>query len=202
MKKGILGISITVALLTGCAATVKEVDIPQVTNLKGIEASSDEVKTYISDFSINLPSPKIGQAKTGTLCVGGTDLTWTGHTPTIAAMDRSIKSTFKELNYNVSSSLLKEKARSEANVLVAGSVTDMKGNLCLSVDGQKGDVYAEVSWELYNKKNDQTLTLKTQGTSSNPKFVQAGDTELFVASVKMATLNLLANPEVHKLLGN
>ncbi|MFD2168063.1 hypothetical protein ACFSJY_17540 [Thalassotalea euphylliae] len=202
MKKGILSISIAVALLTGCAATVKPVDIPQVSNLKGIEANSTDVKAYISDFSINLPSPKIGQAKTGTLCVGGTDLTWTGHTPTVAAMDTTVKSTFKDLNYNVSSSLLKEKARNEANVLIAGSVTDMKGNLCLSIDGQKGDVYAEVSWELYNKKNDQTLTLKTQGTSSNPKFVQAGDTELFVASVKMATLNLLANPEVHKLLNN
>jgi len=202
MKKGILGISIAAVLLTGCAATVKEVVIPQVTNLKAVEANSNSVKTYINDFSINLPSPKIGQAKTGTLCLGGTDLTWTGHTPTIAAMDNTVKSTFSELKYNVSSSLLKEKSRNDADVLVAGSVTDMKGNLCLSVDGQKGDVYAEVSWELYNKKSDQTITLKTQGISSNPKFKQAGDTELFVDSVKKATLNLLANPEVHKLMNN
>ena len=202
MKKRILGISIVVVLLTGCVATVEEAILPQVTNLKAIEANSNSMKTYINDFSINLPSPKIGQAKGGTLCIGASDLTWTGHTPTIAAMDNTVKSTFSELNYNVSSSLLKEKSRNDADVLVAGSVTDMRGNLCLSINGQKGDVYAEVSWELYNKKNDQTITLKTQGVSSNPKFKQAGDTELFVNSVKMATLNLLANPEVHKLLNN
>ena len=203
LMKNLIAISVFfIVILGGCAATVPPVEMPMVETLQPQKAKSPKSQIYLSDFSINLPSVNFGQAKTGTLCVGGTDLQWTGHPPTLVAIQEAVKSALLEYEYELSSSLIKEKAKGNAEILIAGSVTDMKGNLCLSVKGQKGDLYAEVSWELYNKKTEESLSLKTQGFSSSIEFSQAGDSALMAEAVKVATANMLSDPRVYSLLNS
>ncbi len=193
---------VALATLVGCAATVPMVKIEPVIESKPLILNKAESKSiYLPEITSILKDAKIGQMKAGSWCIGGEDLIWQNNVGVMNTMTTKIKDVFSQNGYLVSSSLLKEKAMNDSEVLVGSAISNIKANICSAIlDGYKGEVLVEMTWEVYDKLSKQTLNLTTKGSHKIAKFSATGDPDLFVKSVEVATNNLLSSPKLHALL--
>ncbi|MFB9244885.1 hypothetical protein IV454_09180 [Massilia antarctica] len=189
--------------LSGCAAPVPRVDIETVQVSNPIKLSpGTSRKIYVADLVDKLSSLKIGQAESGTLCVGGTELLWTGNVAIRNLMSSQVREELLSNGYAVSTSLLAIASERDADVVVGVALTDIKGNICSALNtGTKGEVFAELSWEVFDKASAKTVLLKSKGTSKFDDFSRTGDPDIYLKAVQVATRNFLSNEEFAKLVG-
>lgn len=180
--------------LGGCAIVPPAV-IATPAKQSPIHGTAENSKSiYVSDFSVKLVDKKIGQLKTGTMCVGGQDLIWRDNETVLNSMREQISATFSENGYVVYQGLIKSRAENQADILVGVSIEEVKANICSSIIGTKGEASMTLRWEIVDLATDKSLSTATSGAASIPEFKRTGDPDVFVAAVTMATENLLAQP--------
>ncbi len=188
-----------VVLLAGCAQTPPDVVIRPVPTLTPIEAKQSKL-LFLSDAAVNLAAVKFGQMSYGASCSGAVDLKWTSPVSTNERMTSQIRKAFKKHGYNAPYSLIKTQAEDDADILIGAGLTGMQVNICTTPNGQKGEVYEEITWQVFDKRNKKTLALQTRGTSRMDKATKDGLDTLLNKALAHATENFLARTDVHAML--
>lgn len=194
----LLGI-VLLALVAGCE-TVPPAQIQKHVRLQVIPSKPAESKTiFLANVTDQVVNKKMGQAKGGLLCVGGTDLTWRNNPNIIGPMQQALMNELEANGYRVYSGLIQSRGQAEADVLVGAGLKEVRANMCGSVDGFKGEVSVVMAWEVFDVASKKTINLTTSGYASEATFKRTGDPDMYIDAARMAAANLLASPEFHAL---
>jgi hypothetical protein len=194
----LLNLSVCLAL-GGCATAVPPAAIEKPERLEPIASKIENSKViFISNLTVKLVDRRIGQLKSGTLCVGGQDLVWTDNPIALNSIREGISRTLSKNGYNVYSGLIQANGERDADILLGIGIDGIKANICYSLNGMKGDASLHLKFEIYDKKNQRSLISAGSGTASITEFSQTGDPDVFTKAAEMATENILAQDSFFK----
>ena len=148
----------------------------------------------------------MGAAQTGFLCVPRTTLQYT---VTTEINDSRFSETFREeftrAKYVVAGNptdLFEDPSDSSAELVIAGSITDIKVNGCIIPTGEtKGESALVVEWQVFNRLDRRVVHKVTTRGTGRADTASAEEIGLAIqAAFAQATRGLLADEQFHRLV--
>ncbi|MGV3769013.1 MAG: hypothetical protein ACO1NM_03165 [Sphingobium phenoxybenzoativorans] len=147
--------------------------------------------------------------KVGTICLfAGPALNFGSGERTLnyERFERLFTATIKEQGYNAvakSSDLFEGQGTSpKPDFLIGATFRPTYVKICDSIDGQKGSILAEVSWQIFDVSKQQVVeSAKTEGRGDLAKFKQDGLNFMYDQSFINSIKDLIATGFFDKYLG-
>lgn len=199
----LLTIIILATLISGCSRTIPSINmnVEQLTpyDVKGKKTSTISVSKMIDACGSKRP---VGNFYVGLLCLPNGKLYWTPGSKLMAKLDDMLRIKLNNAGYSLlgkAYSPFNDEFSKQSDYLIGGKIFDVVWNDCYFMNGNKGEIYLNIEWEIYsNKTKNVILTLTTAGIYIASDFV--GDNDLVERAFSMAADNLLADESFYKLL--
>jgi hypothetical protein len=171
-------------------------------------------RIQIRPIALELPEGhELGRIEMGVLCIPMADLKSIGGKARVSENDFTdvVRTVLENADYNIvdNTSVNSKSSAYDDELVLTATVKDFKANLCFPKSGfrswniSKGESYVKIYWQLYSKKNDKMLFEKiTEGSEELKEAIAYGSTEVILASVAVATQNLIADKEFNMMVTN
>ena len=154
----------------------------------------------------------IGSWSMGLLCVNQGTVKWRGGRVNVTSDDFTdvFQEEFRRNNYSVvgdTNALFGDPSASKAELVIAGLVRTIQTRVCFPMSGfgnfdsSKGEAYIKVNWQIYSRLDRKVVyKVTTEGSSKESTASSGGADNLLLNAFAVATQNLLADRNFHKLV--
>lgn len=169
-----------------------------------VEAKPIQFRRIVVKMARGAP---MGTLSAGYLCIPNSPITYKGGTFVIN--DEEFTDIFREELTKAKfpvvgdpSSLFEDPSELRAELIVAGLVTDMKTNVCVSVGSTyKGEAALTVEWQVFSRSERRVVhKVTTRGTGRVDEFTANGQNIVYHRAFSVATRALLADDGFHQLV--
>lgn len=204
---------ISAFLISGCATSAKipvtpikqpiEIDYSKAKDSKPIQFKKIVVKLSRGEH--------IGAIEAGLFCVPHSDLKWRGSKMTLNSdvLTEIFREELEKANYKVvgdPDALFEDPSEWKAEILIAGLVKELKGNICYPYGGfgnwtsSKGEGYMKVEWQIYSRLDRKVIHKVTTEASSIQTETSDNPDLVWENSFALNIQNLLADKKFNEIV--